>query len=776
MSMLKSAYGQDNEAEFEQAFSSLAYSHLKNKAPKLLDSLVGFQLVDRNEDDTKAFAVFGFKVGNQWLYAPVFFLNGDLKGHELLYLKNNDSFVPMSEKWVNYILSRKPHILGEASAKNLQDLGGRYPNLHSLTRMSISQLAKRANDNSWIQDFLPVAKAFKDNHTSSLYRNAPSGTLKQAAITGEPWTAALAQVAENLDLGQILSSNPVLLDSAAKLAAVVPQVKQGFDKFYGKDCFRHWAAKFVQEKEAASTDLFAGLSPVNTKKAAVRLYTYEQIIISPAAELDDEDLSTLQQEKILIKDERTDEQRSIVYSVDAPLEMVNPTCCGLYNVLMPDGSFEKMLVLLNPISNANTYRCAIVIKSPSSAGDKDYGVIARDKVFVRQAETTDTDCADWFAELKDSELEEGATYVAVGPHGQCTSLFEVKQEGMHNFTATFLYIGYEFQSGSCDKSDYGVKIIRNKDKSFWSRDKFFGIPESFKCIKICSCDRKADDPIAVGMTRDTVVTGSLDDVRDIMAVKTASLRVTSDGLTVHIRSPKGALSGSKTDALWHLVEKQAMTEELARDILREADRKRKVEYRIEYPQTEKSAAPNNSVLAGGPNAELLFSALDPQSSENYGPRTSAMVQNGGELNYRLQELMAGNNDPSRWDNWRNFEAEDFQKTTEQMTQAVASGQKEIFDVSALSTMLRSVRNDSLAEQYLGSLMDAIDSLGRLLMNFYWHEEDFADRYGQSDMPELEDGLRNAFETLGDITLFLKEKTIESPMDIGEINLDDIAGN
>ena len=89
--------GSGGETEFEQAFSSLAYSYLRDKAPRLLDNMVGFQLVERNEDNTKAVGVFGINIDKQWLYAPVFFLNGDLKGHELLYVKSNDSFVPMKD-------------------------------------------------------------------------------------------------------------------------------------------------------------------------------------------------------------------------------------------------------------------------------------------------------------------------------------------------------------------------------------------------------------------------------------------------------------------------------------------------------------------------------------------------------------------------------------------------------------------------------------------------------------------------------------------------------
>ncbi len=94
----------------------------------------------------------------------------------------------------------------------------------------------------------------------------------------------------------------------------------------------------------------------------------------------------------------------------------------------------------------------------------------------------------------------------------------------------------------------------------------------------------------------------------------------------------------------------------------------------------------------------------------------------------------------------------------------------------VSNMLKSVRQDSLVERYLGSLVEALDSLGRLLMHFYWHQEEFEDRYGKSDLPELEDSIRNAFESLGDITLFLKEKTIESPFDDGDVSLDESARN
>ena len=70
-------------------------------------------------------------------------------------------------------------------------------------------------------------------------------------------------------------------------------------------------------------------------------------------------------------------------------------------------------------------------------------------------------------------------------------------------------------------------------------------------------------------------------------------------------------------------------------------------------------------------------------------------------------------------------------------------------------------------------LDGNGRLGRLLMNFYWHQEQFSDHYGKSEMPEMEDAMRNAFESLGDVTLFLKERSVDPDTD-SDPNIDDAA--
>ena len=81
----------------------------------------------------------------------------------------------------------------------------------------------------------------------------------------------------------------------------------------------------------------------------------------------------------------------------------------------------------------------------------------------------------------------------------------------------------------------------------------------------------------------------------------------------------------------------------------------------------------------------------------------------------------------------------------------------------------------MVDKYLSDLMKGMDRVGRIMFMFYWHQDDFADRYGKTDLPELEDSLRNTFEALGDLVLFLKQKSIESPEDVG-VDLSAIAGD
>ena len=90
----KSAIKLADDASFEQNFFQLAFAYIRDKVPNLLDYMLGFEVVNKNEEGTQAVGLFKFDISGRELYIPVFYKNGELKGADLLYNKNQDTFVP----------------------------------------------------------------------------------------------------------------------------------------------------------------------------------------------------------------------------------------------------------------------------------------------------------------------------------------------------------------------------------------------------------------------------------------------------------------------------------------------------------------------------------------------------------------------------------------------------------------------------------------------------------------------------------------------------------
>jgi hypothetical protein len=226
------------------------------------------------------------------------------------------------------------------------------------------------------------------------------------------------------------------------------------------------------------------------------------------------------------------------------------------------------------------------------------------------------------------------------------------------------------------------------------------------------------------------------------------------------------------DALIHLVRDAALREKQARAILEEAKQNKVANYRIHLPTKEdagdliKSAAPGDQIdqsMQGTTSAPAFPTPPSGMETTLLGSVQSTYPQQQALPAMSSQSLQANSAiyDPRLPD----------PKTMAIGFNAAQTGQKEVFDTSMIGTLIKSVRDDTMVDRHLGDLMGGLDKIGRILFSFYWHKDKFEDRYGKKDIPELEDNLRNSFEQLGDLLLFLKQKTIDSYPDEG-ISLDD----
>jgi hypothetical protein len=76
----------------------------------------------------------------------------------------------------------------------------------------------------------------------------------------------------------------------------------------------------------------------------------------------------------------------------------------------------------------------------------------------------------------------------------------------------------------------------------------------------------------------------------------------------------------------------------------------------------------------------------------------------------------------------------------------------IFDVAAISTLLRDSTLQNFMEEYLPHLNKALDALARLLLTFRIKQNEIEEKVGLSEYTSFEKDLRSVFTSLGDIIL------------------------
>lgn len=819
------ALGGEPESGFEQSFASLAYAYIKDKAPRLLDYMVGFQLVDRNEDNTKAMGVFGFKVGNQWLYAPVFFLNGDLKGHEMLYVKKTDNFVPLKENWVNYIMGKKPNIIGEPSPEEPRDLGQLLPNINQLS------IPPRNNKFSYVMPELP---GWMRNVMPNLARLMVTDGAKLASLTKQ----GMPLLSNWKGLDHFLRNDFGLLKAAWQLYRRYPGIKQGIDRFYGGPrLFADIATEYRKQaaKQIGQTSILPPKPPkapekpkppkapeppkapkVKTSsiieqqnKQAVAdqkvriLFNPDELITENLPELTEEEREKLLRDPVLIRDHREGEEVSKAYNVQIKSELTNPDRTMRYQVLVNPGTFEKMLVIHHPHSGRGYEPWSTVIRHE---GEKTWLNVHPTEIWCKPGleEDNSEEYREWVEGLEDvSSLSNGNTYVALGRSGQGTVPFTVNDDlGNGRYKVNFhddavkdrpyglpshddrVSRGYDPFLDDYRPWDATVCINSRKGSRFKSYNGMLYLPESAKLFKIKTAPKDDDGKVICCSPESEpapIEICNIVDVQNQIVQKTARVKLYEEQHELIVDSPDyGSQRLSKTAALVHLVREHGFTEETARNMLKEATVKGlinngatfRVVYGPDYPLQKQAINP------GGIGGNLLQSIIGaPQLEE---PELGYDSEFGGvPTQYQLSEftpvhgMEAGDNDPDIY----NPHTVPDPMAVQNAQQAASQGHKQVFDTAMLGQMLKAVREDSIVDRYLPDLIKALDRLGRILFMFYWHQEEFQERYGKADLPELEDSIRNAFETLGDVSLYLRKKTIDTDfqgMGIEEPEIDEAA--
>lgn len=139
----------------QKSFMDQSYGVVANKAKILFQDpfRLGFEIVHRNEKATKMVGIFAFRVNKNLLYAPTFFVNGEIKAADMLYRSDVKRFVPLTEDWCAYLVRGAQESSGETVDKNRFRQADAY-----MDRLAYPQRVKYARERDFSDVEISVEK------------------------------------------------------------------------------------------------------------------------------------------------------------------------------------------------------------------------------------------------------------------------------------------------------------------------------------------------------------------------------------------------------------------------------------------------------------------------------------------------------------------------------------------------------------------------------------------------------------------------------------------
>ena len=110
--MTKTAAEEDGPS-FEQQFGILANAVITEKFPQLDNMKLAFQLIEKNDDNSEAVGAMVYMVGQTVVFVPAFFKNQKLRTGDMMFVAQNQQFLPLDDPWLAWIRDKDLRTVGE---------------------------------------------------------------------------------------------------------------------------------------------------------------------------------------------------------------------------------------------------------------------------------------------------------------------------------------------------------------------------------------------------------------------------------------------------------------------------------------------------------------------------------------------------------------------------------------------------------------------------------------------------------------------------------------
>lgn len=802
--------------DMEVALSSLVHGKLEDTVPGLMQHLVGFQTLDTDEEKARAIGLAGFKIRDNWLYVPAFYINGQIKGMDMMYSRKANLFVPLKDNWVGYLLSKEPGNLGKIENKNETDLHLLAPDfITAYTGGGIGR-AKGASDLSSLAGGISPEVAEK----MLLATKAAAFDLNYWCDKIPHFAAVLAKTAsDNPSFKAALTTYyrpDELFSNTEKAAAAVERARKARIASMPKRAAARSLAEIARMADYDAEAKAGGVVKVALDNLSVfssdlSEYQKSRVYAGGTVYLDTRKSANLAlREKAGAEVKPGDREPGIRVREIKPAQTVNLAMPGDYDVLLANGDTKTLFIAphIRPLCFPR-YSKDKTFASGSLVFDKEIGegrVMLTDKLVClppRNGLGLGDTLKNKAIEL--SSMRPGLMYSLIFPDGTMSNAFQCggKKEGD---TATTYQVRYddkvyapagekqeEYEYMYCpgstpchfylpkkpDSSELsitpcgseeehfeykGVTYNVSKDTLYWNgsknlctivqrtRDKTSPVVRNTTAI--VGRDVKAIElgkPLGWSTTGDDkfpalggpeIMWNTAFNVEDstVMRIKKAS----NDVVAMHEDGSR--FSGTKSAFVDYLIFEVGLREKQARQVLETLETSGDFDITI-----VKNAAPHPGNPDGNKDLGSPWPVNFPSSFSDYLGRSA-------QEPHEMSVGVPGASSQARMDYpYSVFEDSEVKN----VLRAAETGNKDVFDVSVVKGLVKTFDISSVIDEYLPDLIKAVDRLGRLRFIAFWHLDKLEERFGQQELVDLENSMKNDFESLGDTVLFLQRKVTDA---------------
>lgn len=689
--------------DIEKVFSTQAYSALQQKAPQLMEpqNRIGFEVVYKNSPtNSRLVGMFGFRLNGKILYVPCFFLNGQIKGIDLLHRVDVKKFVPLTESWVEHLDKKDTQTSGEAVSRGTT---GRAIQTNNLER-----IANAPNSSSGSLLMFKGASVNEDEARSLMQECWNDWETKQASFpellpefvkdVGLPVFDIIEKAAANFNFAEALHCS----DAMARIDKISldPVVKSA--------------------SKVEGLTIHTGLWSEHTKVASEEYYDYG----------------------FCVEDGRAKTDRARLFKFEAGSSISSP---GVYDITAVDGEESDVLAL------TTTARVGELNNTWDLASHADYKIGQARSSLPGSSRvgmlliTTDGrthhasgGCGQIFGakassdakakeRLKDKPTTEGAWY-PVYADSMDTVAYPLE------FAAVKTSDGVTSLSPKYDESR--VAYIINPDaKDQWEAGvfgkgtKWLQVKERHKGWSPLPASQFTAEMLKLNHTPATLTKsegGFLKiEVRNKDNTKTASFGLRNKVAAAACLADKFNIYGPDAALIANTADREGRCD----FIMSKAAHVVRV---INQPNFVDSYNSTFGVLQREPQSVMLA------TSQIKEPAPKSQIGDGWDPSRGAQVLLT--------------------KAPMELYEFARSNRiPALFDHAVVGSLAKTFDAGSLVDKYVPKLEDGVDALGRMLFLLYWKPEDFKDSYGADDLQAKENEILSNFKSLGSITLELLKR-------------------